>query len=106
MNNPTIIALGDHSALDEQKAIILNVVLDKQNLIIINANENLINWQAYCKSCDGSAYIYLKDPEEVDTFKAVRNLLNLLVRNRTSELRHSLPEKKQQQEEQPLPVPL
>ncbi|PFO08279.1 alkaline phosphatase family protein [Bacillus sp. AFS076308] len=79
LEQSTIIALGDHSALDEQKAINLNVLFTKQNLITTNASGKLIDWKAYCKSCDGSAYIYLKDPEDVDTFKTVRNLLNLLL---------------------------
>ena len=75
----TIIALGDHSALDEQKAINLNVLLYNQNLITTNAQGKLINWKAYCKSCDGSAYIYLNPPDDVDTFNKVHHLLNLLV---------------------------
>jgi len=75
----TIIALGDHSALDEQKAINLNVLFTKQNLITTNTNGKLINWKAYCKSCDGSAYIYLNTPEDQSTFQTVHNLLNLLI---------------------------
>ncbi|PLS07176.1 alkaline phosphatase family protein [Neobacillus cucumis] len=75
----TVIALGDHSALDEQKAIHLNVLFTTQNLITTNANRKLLDWKAYCKSCDGSAYIYLKNPTDVDTFQKVHNLLNLLL---------------------------
>ncbi|ULT59188.1 ectonucleotide pyrophosphatase/phosphodiesterase [Neobacillus drentensis] len=75
----TIIALGDHSALDEQKAINLNVLLHQQNLITTSATGKLINWKAYCKSCDGSAYIYLNAPEDQSTFQTVHHLLELLV---------------------------
>jgi predicted AlkP superfamily pyrophosphatase or phosphodiesterase len=76
--NSTLVVLGDHSALDENKALNLNVLLHKQNLITTNAKGKLINWKAYCKSCDGSAYIYIKDKQNSATFNEVRTLLDSL----------------------------
>ncbi len=61
--NSTIVALGDHSALDESKAVKVNVLLRKRGLIHVNHRGKVIDWKAYCKSCDGSAYIYVKDEE-------------------------------------------
>ncbi|WP_160718926.1 alkaline phosphatase family protein [Bacillus sp. USDA818B3_A] len=75
----TVIALGDHSALDEQKAISINVLLHKQHLLTTNTNGKLIDWKAYCKSCDGSAYIYLKDPGDEQTLQIVHKLLDLML---------------------------
>ncbi len=77
--NSTVVALGDHSALDEHKAVNLNVLLHEQNLITTNANGILINWKAYCKSCDGSAYIYIKDKHDTATFNEVKTLLDSLL---------------------------
>ncbi|MBP3040742.1 alkaline phosphatase family protein [Bacillaceae bacterium Marseille-Q3522] len=74
----TIIALGDHSALDEAKAIKLNVQLRKENLILTNQHGKVTNWKAFCKSCDGSAYIYLKDERDEETKTSVLHLLNKL----------------------------
>ncbi|WML48263.1 ectonucleotide pyrophosphatase/phosphodiesterase [Neobacillus sp. PS3-34] len=71
----TIVVLGDHSALDENKAINLNVLLNRQNLITVNKNGKLIGWKAYCKSCDGSAYIYIKDKNDTDTYNEVKRIL-------------------------------
>ena len=59
----TIVALGDHSALDHTKAVKLNVLLRESGLIQLNKRGKVKDWKAYCKSNDGSAYIYLKDQE-------------------------------------------
>lgn len=77
----TLILLGDHSALDENKAIKLNTLLKQENLIHINRKGKLVNWSAYCKSCDGSAYIYLKDKKDRVTYERVRSLLSKLMEN-------------------------
>lgn len=80
--NTTIIALGDHSALDESKAIKLNVLFRETGLIEVNQKGKVVNWKAYCKSCDGSAYIYVKDPFDTKTRRSVKKLLTELVKNR------------------------
>ncbi|MFK9090614.1 alkaline phosphatase family protein [Bacillus salipaludis] len=77
--NSTVVALGDHSALDENKAVNLNVLLHKKNLITTNVKGKIINWQAYCKSCDGSAYIYIKDKQDPSLLNEVKNLLDSLL---------------------------
>ena len=75
----TIIILGDHAALDENKAVSLNVLLHKQNLIEVNGKGKIINWKAYCKTCDGSAYIYVKDNNDSDSLRNIEQLLKELV---------------------------
>ncbi|MGG1677085.1 ectonucleotide pyrophosphatase/phosphodiesterase [Neobacillus sp. NRS-1170] len=79
--NSTIVVLGDHSAMDENKAIHPNVLLNKQNLITTNPKGKIINWKAYCKSCDGSAYIYLKDPDDLTTIRELQSLLDSLLQD-------------------------
>ncbi|MCR8849728.1 ectonucleotide pyrophosphatase/phosphodiesterase [Rossellomorea sp. SC111] len=71
----TIIALGDHSALDESKAVQLNILLKEKGLISVNRRGKVTDWKAYCKGCDGSAYVYTKDP---DSTQEVRSLLERL----------------------------
>ncbi|WML60762.1 ectonucleotide pyrophosphatase/phosphodiesterase [Neobacillus sp. PS2-9] len=82
--NSTIVALGDHSALDENKAVNLNVLFRKQNLLSTNSKDKIINWKAYCKSCDGSAYIYIKDAQDSATLNEVKQLLETLIKDPTS----------------------
>ncbi|MBS4204500.1 ectonucleotide pyrophosphatase/phosphodiesterase [Lederbergia citrea] len=77
----TIVALGDHSALDESKAIKLNVLLRERGLIQSNNSGKITDWKAYCKSCDGSAYIYLKDEKDIATKKYMNELLHQLLQN-------------------------
>ena len=74
----TIVALGDHSALDESKAVKLNVLLRKEGLIQLGERGRVTDWKAYCKSCDGSAYIYLSNPADMETREKVRTLLTRL----------------------------
>jgi predicted AlkP superfamily pyrophosphatase or phosphodiesterase len=75
----SIVILGDHSALDEKKALHLNVLLAEKKLINVSENGKVINWKAYCKSCDGSAYIYLKDKNDSKSFHDVKLLLTSLL---------------------------
>ncbi|MFD3448206.1 alkaline phosphatase family protein [Microbacteriaceae bacterium 4G12] len=80
----TIIALGDHSALDESNAINVNVLLRKQGLITLNKKGKVTDWKAYCKSCDGAAYIYVQDDADLQTKQKVSSLLKSLLDDPTS----------------------
>jgi predicted AlkP superfamily pyrophosphatase or phosphodiesterase len=60
----TIIILGDHSSLDENKIICLNVILKDKGYIKLSDNGKVIDYKAIIKSCDGSAYVYLKDKKD------------------------------------------
>ncbi|WP_286231756.1 alkaline phosphatase family protein [Neobacillus mesonae] len=80
----TVVLLGDHSALDENKAIKLNILFRKHKLITANASGKIKNWKAYCKSCDGSAYIYLKDSNDTTTLAKVEQLLTSLANDTDS----------------------
>lgn len=81
-DHATIIALGDHSALDHTKVVKLNVLFKDSGLIQLNKNGKVKDWKAYCKSNDGSAYIYLKDQEDVRTKERVKALLHSLLINK------------------------
>lgn len=74
----TIIVLGDHAALDENKAVNINVVLRENDLIRVNGKGKIVDWKAYCKGCDGSAYIYLKNPDDSETKDKVNSILKEL----------------------------
>ncbi len=78
----TIIALGDHSALSENKSIQLNVLFHQKELISLNKEGKLVDWKAYCQSCDGSAYVYVKDKNDTDTIREVQLLLEELLQNK------------------------
>lgn len=83
-DSSTIIALGDHSALDESKALKPNVLLCEHGLIKVDSREKIISWKAYCKSCDGSAYIYVKDESDFETKEAVSELMSKLAEDKAN----------------------
>lgn len=71
----TIVALGDHSALDVDKVIKLNKLFLDNGLIKVSGKGKIIDYKVICKSLDGSAYIYLKDNNDIDTKERVNSLL-------------------------------
>lgn len=68
----TIILLGDHSSLDEDKIINLNVLLAQNGYIKLNKNGKISDYTAIIKNCDGSAYVYVKNNEDT----ALKDILN------------------------------
>ena len=54
----TIIVLGDHSSLDEDKVINLNVLLTQKGYLDLDPKGRITSYRAIAKSCDGSAYVY------------------------------------------------
>jgi len=76
-----IVVLGDHGFQDFEKVININGVLKKHGLISTDDAGNIIDWQAFLKSCDGSAYIYLKDPYDSGLRSKVSEMLQDLSSN-------------------------
>ncbi|MFW0779404.1 alkaline phosphatase family protein [Rossellomorea marisflavi] len=62
----TLIALGDHSALDEETAIQLNVCFKQKGWITCDRKGKVTDWQVYAKGCDGSSYVYVRDDRLMD----------------------------------------
>ncbi len=77
----SIIILGDHSALDEDKAIHMNVLLEENGWLSINKRKRVSKWKVYCKSCDGSAYIYMTDKHDQALNNQVKAFLYSLQQN-------------------------
>ncbi|EIT85571.1 type I phosphodiesterase/nucleotide pyrophosphatase [Fictibacillus macauensis ZFHKF-1] len=71
----TLVALGDHSALDESIAIQVNTLFLEKGLITMNEANKVTKWQAFCHSCDGSAYIYLHKQADSALKEQVKQLL-------------------------------
>jgi predicted AlkP superfamily pyrophosphatase or phosphodiesterase len=80
-NRSTVITLGDHSSLNVSKVINLNVLLKENELIKVDRKGKMTSWKAFCKSNDGSAYIYLKDEDDRPTREKVQALLHSLLTN-------------------------
>jgi predicted AlkP superfamily pyrophosphatase or phosphodiesterase len=72
----TIIALGDHSSLDEDKVICLNVLLKEKGYIELDASGKIVDYKAIMKTCDGSAYVYLKDKSNIELASEIYSLID------------------------------
>lgn len=71
----TVIVLGDHSSLDEDKIINLNILLKENGYIQVDDSGKIINYKAIIKNCDGSAYLYVKDTQNQTLIREVRELI-------------------------------
>ena len=71
----TVIALGDHSSIDEDKIINLNILLEENGYITIDDLGNIINYKAIVKNCDGSAYVYVKDMQNEKLVCEIKDLI-------------------------------
>ncbi|MGO1367978.1 MAG: ectonucleotide pyrophosphatase/phosphodiesterase [Senegalia sp. (in: firmicutes)] len=60
----TLILLGDHSSLNENKVIYLNRLLKEKGYIEVNKEGSIVTYLAIVKNCDGSAYVYTKNDDE------------------------------------------
>ncbi|MFL0196580.1 ectonucleotide pyrophosphatase/phosphodiesterase [Clostridium sp. WILCCON 0269] len=70
----TIIILGDHSSLDTNKVINLNVLLKDRGYIKVNAKGKISDYKAITKSCDGCVYVYVKNNDS-KVLKEIRELI-------------------------------
>lgn len=53
----TLVLLGDHGALDEDKVIYLNTLFQEKGYITLKEGR-IKTWRVIAKHCDGSSYIY------------------------------------------------
>ncbi|MFR1710214.1 MAG: ectonucleotide pyrophosphatase/phosphodiesterase [Clostridium sp.] len=76
--NSSIVILGDHGFQDFNKIISLNTLFKNQDLISVDEKNKIKSWRVYAKSCDGSAYIYLKDDFNKALSSKIYSVLNSL----------------------------
>ncbi|WP_088815264.1 MULTISPECIES: ectonucleotide pyrophosphatase/phosphodiesterase [Listeria] len=67
--------LGDHYQIDVDTILRLNILFAEYNWLSAGNDNKIETWQVYAKSCDGSAYIYIKNPElESQVFEVLQSL--------------------------------
>ena len=71
MEQTHFVILGDHSSIDEHSAVYLNVLFRTAGLLQLKENGAVRNWQALSHTCDGSAYIHVRHPEEIPRVRAL-----------------------------------
>ncbi|MDZ5010491.1 alkaline phosphatase family protein, partial [Clostridium perfringens] len=76
LEDSTIIALGDHSTIDGNNMINVNVLLKENGLLEVDSKGKLKSYKAIAKSCDGSSYIYLKNRNDKEILNLISTILN------------------------------
>lgn len=76
-----IVVLGDHGFQDFDKVININGIFKKEGLITTDETGSIVDWDAFLKSCDGSAYIYLKNKSNANLKTRVNKILENLSLN-------------------------
>lgn len=94
----TIVALGDHSALDGDYMIRLNSLFRENELLKVNEKGKITSYKAVAKTCDGSSYVYLKDKNDIETYKKVRKILENLKNSKESPIDFILTSKEAENE--------
>ncbi len=77
LDTTLLVVLGDHSQMPVDKVIRPNVFLRKLGLIRMLEND-IVDWKAYFKSCDGSGYIYVKNKKNTELLDLLRDNLTVL----------------------------
>ncbi|MDR1567788.1 MAG: ectonucleotide pyrophosphatase/phosphodiesterase, partial [Streptococcaceae bacterium] len=65
-DDTVFILLGDHYQINVHSLIRVNYLFAKKGWLSVNSSGNVkADWDVYCKSCDGSAYIYLNPKSSI-----------------------------------------
>ena len=74
-DDTTIFLLGDHAYLDVHSRININSALREEGFIKTGKDNAMEDWQAWSRSCDGSAQIVLNRRDDPSTLDRIRRFL-------------------------------
>lgn len=69
------VVIGDHAYFDVHRRIHLNYAFKNAGLIRLDRMNKLVDWQASCNPCGGSAQVFLKDRYDQALYEKVETLL-------------------------------
>ena len=78
LENTNFVLTSDHGQLEVKRIIHPNVILADHGLITKNDDGTLKDWDAWCLSGGLSALVYLKNPEDRETYEKTYRLLQYL----------------------------
>ncbi len=73
-----VVVLGDHAYLDVHSRINLNTALREAGLLQEGPRGRVREWRAWAASCEGSAQLFLRDPESRTDRRRLTDLLRRL----------------------------
>lgn len=79
--NTDFVILSDHGHFSYETMVMPNVQLVKDGYIKLDENGNVKDWSVYIQSCDLSAHVHLKNPEDAAMRKEVEALLDKWIKD-------------------------
>lgn len=73
-NETVLVVLSDHGFAAISQRIRPGVLLVKKGLVTLGARNRVTDWKAYVAPTGGHAYVYLKDPKDSETAKALLDI--------------------------------
>lgn len=73
-----IVVLGDHGQTDIHDVLFMNLLLKENGFLQTDGAGNLVSFDAFCHSARLTAFIELRDPEDLELVKRTREFLESL----------------------------
>lgn len=83
-NNVVVCVVSDQGTIDNKYDIKPNIIFAKNNLIEIDTNGKLINWDVWCQRSGGTGQIRLRDKENQEIKSKVEAVLKELLEDENS----------------------
>ncbi len=83
-DNVVVCVVSDHGTIDNKYDIKPNIVLVENDLIKLDENGKLVDWDAWCQRSGGTGQIRLKDKENKEIRTKVESILNELLNDENS----------------------
>ena len=78
-DNVVVCVVSDHGTIDNKYDIKPNIVFVENDLIKVDENGKLVDWDVWCQRSGGTGQIRLKDKENKEIRSKVENILNELL---------------------------
>ena len=83
-DNVVVCVVSDHGTIDNKYDIKPNIVFVENDLIKVDENGKLVDWDVWCQRSGGTGQIRLKDKENKEIRSKVENILNELLNDENS----------------------
>lgn len=83
-DNVVVCVVSDHGTIDNKYDIKPNIVFVENDLIKLDENGKLVDWEAWCQRSGGTGQIRLKDKENKEIRAKVESILNELLNDENS----------------------
>ncbi len=88
----SIILFGDHSMLDVNKTINFDSEFQKMGLLRLDSKGLIIGWRAWLKGCGGTAFLYLKDRNDIEALSISKEYIEHELTNPSGSIKRFLTE--------------